>query len=55
MMKDEIKKELERVIKEYKDIENKHEKSNIDLIKYNILHGEKMAYENVLRIIEEYE
>lgn len=54
-MKNEIKKELERAIKEYEELKNKHEKSDTDLIRYNILHGEKMAYENVLRIIEEYE
>lgn len=54
-MKNEIRKELERVTKEYEELSNKREKTSDDLIRYNILHGEKMAYENALRIIERYE
>lgn len=53
-MKNEIRKELERVTKEYEELKNKLKKSE-DLTRYNILHGEKMAYENALRIIERYE
>lgn len=50
---DSIKAEMDKVEKEYDLLKNRNcMLTEEELIRYNILHGEKLAYERVLNIID---